>query len=252
MNSIVTSPTPPTRRRINRNCRSVTPAIGASTSGGSIVWEPSCNISVAQHRRCLRRRPRNVPFGGVAFRRRPRAPRRGPTCPARPGSTPTRASAPRVSGRSAPSSIARLASRTARGPLAAIVLASSFAARSSSSAPGHHAIGHTVGESLSASCISAPKIQRLARPGPIRRGNRCVPPAPGMIASAVSRKPILASSARIRRSQAKRKFAAAARRRTAHRRDRREGQVRPADCKRRPAVGTNGPHLVGAHPLRVP
>ena len=37
MNSIDTRPTPPMRRTINRKSRSVTPAIGARNSGGSIV-----------------------------------------------------------------------------------------------------------------------------------------------------------------------------------------------------------------------
>jgi hypothetical protein len=44
MNSIDTTPTPPIRRTIKRKSRSVTPAMGASHSGGSTRTEPSCTM----------------------------------------------------------------------------------------------------------------------------------------------------------------------------------------------------------------
>src|SRR6516165_3022722 len=46
MNSIVTIPTPPIRRRTRRNWRSVMPAMGASTSGGSIARSPMRSIAL--------------------------------------------------------------------------------------------------------------------------------------------------------------------------------------------------------------
>ncbi len=44
MNSMDTTPTPPIRRTIRRKSRSVTPAMGASQSGGSMRRGPSCTI----------------------------------------------------------------------------------------------------------------------------------------------------------------------------------------------------------------
>ena len=192
MNSIVTRPTPPIRRRRRRNCA---------------VRDPG-------HRRQDERRDRRpgVRSGARTLpalepRRRFSVNAREPllairACRASPGSTPTRVGRASSSARSSPRRSRAWRAGRRPGPWTRSSRPSgALRARGPRREPPDRRRPST--SASAAPWARAVKIHRLARDAPISLGRRCVPPAPGRIASAVSRRPMVASSARIRRSQAR-------------------------------------------------
>ena len=112
----------------------------------------------------------------------------------------TRAAVPTQSDPSSPPSMAAFAARSASaGPLRQLRRHRERASRYTSAA-GTTASTSPIASASSASTIRPVKIRSLALAGPISRGSRCVPPAPGMMPSKISGCPHLALSALIRKS----------------------------------------------------